>query len=41
VPTASESDCWESVKWVTTLEVLDSDQVAGDTAQKIATSRLE
>jgi DMSO/TMAO reductase YedYZ molybdopterin-dependent catalytic subunit len=41
VPTASESDCWESVKWVITLEVLDSEPVAGDTAQKIATSRLE
>lgn len=41
VPTTTDSDCWESVKWVTTLEVYDSEPVAGDTAEKIATSRLE
>lgn len=40
VPTTADSDCWESVKWVTTLEVRDSDPVSGDTAGEIATSRL-
>lgn len=41
VPTTTDSDCWQSVKWVKTLEVRDSEPVAGDTAKKIATSRLE
>jgi DMSO/TMAO reductase YedYZ molybdopterin-dependent catalytic subunit len=41
VPTTADSDCWESVKWVTTLEVCTSEPVADDTAENIATSRLE
>ncbi|WP_435075214.1 molybdopterin-dependent oxidoreductase [Halorubrum sp. HHNYT27] len=41
VPTTGDSDCWESVKWVTSLAVHDSEPVAGDTAEDIATGRLE
>ncbi|WP_050032683.1 molybdopterin-dependent oxidoreductase [Halorubrum halophilum] len=41
VPTTGDSDCWESVKWVTTLEVCTSEPAADDTAENIATSRLE
>lgn len=41
VPTTAESDCWESVKWVSTLEVRDAEPVVGDTAEELATSRLE
>jgi DMSO/TMAO reductase YedYZ molybdopterin-dependent catalytic subunit len=36
-----ESDCWESVKWVTELEVCDSEPSVGDTVKNIATSRLD
>jgi DMSO/TMAO reductase YedYZ molybdopterin-dependent catalytic subunit len=41
VPTTTDSDCWESVKWVTTIDVRDSKPVTGDTAEKIAISRLK
>lgn len=40
VPTSADSDCWESVKWVSELEVTETDPVAGDTAEEIATGRL-
>lgn len=36
-----ESDCWESVKWVSKLEVLAHEPVEADTASEIALSRLE
>ncbi|WP_144926930.1 molybdopterin-dependent oxidoreductase [Halorubrum salsamenti] len=41
VPTTGDSDCWESVKWVTALEVRRSEPVVDDTAENIATGRLE
>lgn len=40
VPTDDESDCWESVKWVTALEVTHSASVDEDTAEQIALGRL-
>jgi DMSO/TMAO reductase YedYZ molybdopterin-dependent catalytic subunit len=40
VPTDDGADCWESVKWVTALEVHESDPSADDTAEEIATARL-
>lgn len=41
VPTDVDSDCWESVKWVSEFEVTETDPVAGDTAEEIATGRLD
>jgi DMSO/TMAO reductase YedYZ molybdopterin-dependent catalytic subunit len=40
VPTDGGADCWESVKWVTALEVRESEPVAGDTAKEIALDRV-
>lgn len=40
VPT-DRSECWESVKWVSELEVIDSEPVAENTAREIALERLE
>lgn len=36
VPTGSGSDCWESVKWVSELEVSASEPAADDTARERA-----
>jgi len=40
VPTG-DADCWESVKWVDALELLDGPPEAGDTAEDLALSRIE
>jgi DMSO/TMAO reductase YedYZ molybdopterin-dependent catalytic subunit len=40
VPTDGGADCWESVKWVTELDVRASKPVAGDTAEEIALDRV-
>lgn len=40
VPT-DESDCWESIKWVSVIEVRESRPTEGDTAKATALSRLE
>jgi DMSO/TMAO reductase YedYZ molybdopterin-dependent catalytic subunit len=40
VPTDGGADCWESVKWVTALEIRASEPVAGDTAKEIALDRI-
>ena len=40
VPTG-DPDCWESVKWVDALELLDGPPEAGDTAKDLALSRIE
>ncbi|EMA27821.1 molybdopterin-dependent oxidoreductase [Haloarcula japonica] len=40
VPTDAESDCWESVKWVTALELTHSAPADEDTAEEIALGRL-
>lgn len=41
VPTGSEPDCWESIKWVTEIEVRETEPVESDTAQNIALARIE
>ena len=39
VPTGTDSDCWESVKWVAELELSETEPT--DTAKELALSRLE
>lgn len=41
VPTDDGADCWESVKWVSQLEVSESEPTADDTAKATALSRIE
>jgi len=41
VPTDDGSDCWESVKWVSTLDVRASEPADEDTAKELALDRLE
>lgn len=41
VPTDTEADCWESVKWVSELEVTESEPRADDSAKATALSRIE
>ncbi|MGB9958856.1 molybdopterin-binding oxidoreductase [Haloferax sp. Atlit-6N] len=40
VPTADDRDCWESVKWVSEIEVLEHVPTEADTAKEIALSRI-
>jgi DMSO/TMAO reductase YedYZ molybdopterin-dependent catalytic subunit len=40
VPTDDGADCWESVKWVSGLDVHEMDPSADDTAEEIAMARL-
>jgi DMSO/TMAO reductase YedYZ molybdopterin-dependent catalytic subunit len=40
VPTDDGADCWESVKWVSAMEVHQAEPSAEDTAEEIATARL-
>ncbi|PCR90958.1 molybdopterin-dependent oxidoreductase [Natrinema ejinorense] len=41
VPTASESDCWESIKWVRRIDLRETEPIADDTAEELALSRIE
>lgn len=41
VPTTSDRDCWESVKWVTELRAGETPFSDADTAADVALSRLE
>jgi DMSO/TMAO reductase YedYZ molybdopterin-dependent catalytic subunit len=41
VPTDSSRDCWESVKWVSNVEVLERAPTETDTARELALSRIE
>ena len=41
VPTDDGSDCWESVKWVSALDVRATEPTDDDTAKGIAVGRLE
>lgn len=41
VPTADDRDCWESVKWVSEIEVLEQVPPEADTAKEIALTRIE
>ncbi|MFB6352634.1 MAG: molybdopterin-dependent oxidoreductase, partial [Halobacteriales archaeon] len=36
-----DSDCWESVKWVSRIELLDHEPSAADTARELALSRID
>ena len=37
----TESECWESLKWVTEIAIRRSEPIAADTAEGIARSRIE
>lgn len=41
VPTDAESDCWESIKWVSRIDLREERPLANDTAEELALSRLE
>lgn len=41
VPTDGERDCWESVKWVSGIELLERAPTDADTARELALSRIE
>lgn len=41
VPTDGERDCWESVKWVSEIELLERAPTEADTARELALSRIE
>lgn len=41
VPTDGERDCWESVKWVSGIELLERPPTDADTARELAPSRIE
>ena len=41
VPTGADADCWESVKWVSEIEIQRERPVAADTARETALSRTE
>ncbi|MFB6091572.1 MAG: molybdopterin-dependent oxidoreductase [Haloquadratum sp.] len=40
VPTDDGADCWESIKWVTEIEVLETEPASRDTAEEIALDRV-
>lgn len=41
IPANPESDCWESVKWVSRIELLGQQPETADAAERIARSRLD
>ncbi|QFU84750.1 molybdopterin-dependent oxidoreductase [Natronorubrum aibiense] len=41
VPTATDRNCWESIKWVAEIELTESRPTAADTAKELALSRIE
>lgn len=41
VPVGQDADCWESVKWVTDINVTEEDPVTEDSAKDIALSRID
>ena len=41
IPADPESDCWESVKWVSRIELFDRRPEAADSAERIVRSRIE
>jgi DMSO/TMAO reductase YedYZ molybdopterin-dependent catalytic subunit len=41
VPIGDAADCWESVKWVASIEVFDTEPVDDDTVEGLAESRIE
>ncbi|WP_137285758.1 molybdopterin-dependent oxidoreductase [Halorussus salinisoli] len=40
IPGDGESDCWESVKWVSEIELTETQPAEGDTAKETALSRI-
>jgi len=40
IPTGDDTDCWESIKWVSAIEVLESEPTADDTAREIALGQI-
>ncbi|MFA9518304.1 molybdopterin-dependent oxidoreductase [Halopenitus sp. H-Gu1] len=40
VPEAGDRDCWESVKWVSSIELRETEPTAADTAEDLALSRI-
>lgn len=40
IPTTDDADCWESIKWVSKIEVTESEPVGRDTAKDIALNRV-
>lgn len=40
VPGSDDADCWESVKWVSEIELATAEPTAADTAEEIARSRF-
>jgi len=40
IPTDDDTDCWESIKWVSEIEVTVDDQTDRDTAKRIALNRV-
>ncbi|WP_338742416.1 molybdopterin-dependent oxidoreductase [Haloplanus salilacus] len=41
VPTGDGGDCWESVKWVSEIELLEREPTTADTAESLALSRID
>ncbi len=41
VPRGDETDCWESIKWVDSIEVSEAKPATADTAKEMALSRIE
>lgn len=41
IPTDSGSDCWESIKWVSEIEITTDTTAADDTAKEIALQRID
>ncbi|MFB6251153.1 MAG: hypothetical protein ABEI27_05615 [Halobellus sp.] len=39
--TEPRSDCWESLKWVAEIELLESEPTDADTAKQLELSRTE
>lgn len=40
VPVADDRDCWENIKWVSSIEIREAEPTAADTAEGIALSRI-
>lgn len=40
IPTDDDADCWESVKWVSAIEVTEGEPTDRDTAEEIALDRV-
>ncbi|MFT4946487.1 MAG: DMSO/TMAO reductase YedYZ molybdopterin-dependent catalytic subunit, partial [Natronomonas sp.] len=41
IPTGAGSDCWESIKWVSEIEITTDPASTKDTAEQIALQRID